>query len=153
MIAVNFLDARLPERFWTKAIPEPMSGCWLWLAARAVRGGYGQFRLGASMLYAHVLAYRTLVGRIDDGLELDHRCRTRCCINPLHLEPVTHLMNVRRGSGRGGALWVSPARCRRGHSLIDDNDVYLEKTPTGTARKCRVCRAQNIAKFKAKGIA
>jgi len=90
-----YLD-ELPDRFWDKVQAEPNTGCWLW-DANTTRGGYGHFKVSGRMVYAHRLAYEKLVGPIPDGLSLDHLCRVPGCVNPDHLEPVTHAENVRRG--------------------------------------------------------
>lgn len=70
-------------------------GCWLWTGTRN-RGGYGDFRMPEGPRRAHRLAYENLVGPIPEGLELDHLCRVRNCVNPQHLEPVTRSENARR---------------------------------------------------------
>lgn|SRR3990167_4665160 len=99
-VPVNFFDSRLPERFWQKVIPEPNSGCWLWLGA-ARRTGYGCFWFGHHKISsAHEVAYLVLVGSVPSPLELDHQCNTRCCVNPAHLEPVTHAVNCARAAAR-----------------------------------------------------
>lgn len=49
--------------------------------------------------YAHRAMYEQEVGPITEGLELDHLCRQTMCVNPSHLEPVTHAVNLRRGNG------------------------------------------------------
>ena len=74
--------------------PGPDS-CWPW-RGQVNRGGYGVARYKRRTTTAHRAIYRILVGPIPDGLELDHLCRNRLCVNPAHLEPVTHLENVRR---------------------------------------------------------
>lgn len=82
----RFGDDRLPDSFWDLVVPEPNSGCWLWIGW--LNGpGYGP----------HRKVYRTLVGPFARRLHLDHLCRTPICCNPDHLEPVTHAENVRRG--------------------------------------------------------
>jgi HNH endonuclease len=98
--------ARTPpsERFWAKInkggpIPEHRSDlgpCWLWTAA--TNYGYGVFRIDRRSIYAHRYAYELLVGPIPDGLQLDHLCRVPPCVNPTHLEPVTHRENILRGT-------------------------------------------------------
>lgn len=96
--------ARPPlERFWPKVRKEPSpSGCWIWTGAIRRGDGYGEFhaRQGMSRL-AHRVAYEPLVGPVPDGLQIDHLCRVRRCVNRAHLEPVTHAENVRRGSAVG----------------------------------------------------
>lgn len=89
------LPADVLERFLSK-ISHLGDGCWLWTAQRSP-GGYGQFKLYGRKLGAHVVSYRAFVGPIADGLELDHLCRNRACVNPLHLEAVRHRTNVLRG--------------------------------------------------------
>src|SRR4051812_43428872 len=72
-------------------------GCWLWAGAKNDRG-YPQVGHEGRTVYAHRLYYTLLVGAIPPGLDLDHLCRKRSCVNPQHLEPVTHAENVRRGA-------------------------------------------------------
>lgn len=71
--------------------------CWLW-TAYVNDDGYGMFRDNGRLLSAHVWSYEHEHGPVPDGLELDHTCRVRACVNPAHLEPVTHAENVRRGN-------------------------------------------------------
>ena len=80
-------------RFWEKVDVDPL-GCWLWTAS-VNEDGYGQFMADRSVL-AHRFAFELLRGPIPRNLELDHLCRVRPCVNPDHLEPVTHEENVRR---------------------------------------------------------
>lgn len=81
----------IPAAIAGLVIPEPNSGCWLWMG-RVNEKGYG--------LSSHGLAHRfvlRLVGReVKPPLEVDHLCRVRCCVNPLHLEAVTHKENLAR---------------------------------------------------------
>src|SRR5690606_16429658 len=106
--------------FWEKCIPEPMSGCWLWLASRD-KDGYGHFRSGSRSKLAHRVSYECLGGAIDGELEIDHLCRNTSCVNPAHLEPVTHLENVRR------ALHSRlSAHCANGH-LYDESNTYWRR--------------------------
>lgn len=139
---MNFGDTRLPDRFWSKVIPEPNSGCWLWLGYAAPLG-YGSFRTGQDMSAAHRVSYLTLVGEIPIGLVLDHLCRVRCCVNPVHLEPVTQKENCRRSplidgaSGRAAAHANKRAmtHCRRGHEYAANN---LYNYDDGK-KYCRAC--------------
>jgi hypothetical protein len=71
--------------------------CWYWLR-HATTGGYGRVTVDGVRLAAHVIYYEQAKGRVPEGLELDHLCRVRRCVNPDHLEAVTHAENVRRGA-------------------------------------------------------
>ena len=80
--------------------PPDARGCTLWLGARAGSSPsdpYGVAWNGERLEMAHRIAYRLARGAIPDGLQLDHLCRVRLCVNPEHLEPVTASENVRRG--------------------------------------------------------
>lgn len=95
--AVNwFGDPRLPERFWVKVSEDSCGGCWLWRGA-VNGGGYGVFQMNGMALNAHQVSYESLIAAVPCWLHLDHLCRTRLCVNPGHLEPVTPGINVQRG--------------------------------------------------------
>jgi hypothetical protein len=126
----------LPERFWDKVIPEPNSGCWLW-DANQTRGGYGLFRMGELMRYAHVLAFEAARGPRPDGMDLDHLCRVRCCVNPDHLEPVTRRENCLRGltGHAAGARNRAKTHCPKGHPY---SDGYVRKNGSRQCKDCTV---------------
>ena len=71
--------------------------CWIWIGRNARNSDYGKIRSGERTTVAHVVAYEQFVGRVPNGLQLDHLCRVRRCINPEHLEPVTGSVNIQRG--------------------------------------------------------
>lgn len=78
-------------RFDSLISPEPNTGCWLWLGTLS-DNGYGIY----AHRRAHRIAFEQMKGGIPPGLDLDHLCRVRCCVNPEHLEPVTRKENCRR---------------------------------------------------------
>jgi hypothetical protein len=94
------LRSILPARF-LKKISFRSDGCWIWTAAkwghpRYPNDKYGQFRDGSVRVCAHVYAYRRVRGPIPAGLEIDHLCPNKLCVNPDHLEAVTHQENIKR---------------------------------------------------------
>lgn len=133
-------DVRLPERFWAKVCPEPNMGCWLW-SGRIAGGGYGYVWSAGRKVIAHRLAYETIVESVPDGLELDHLCRVRCCVNPAHLEPVTHAENVRRGvvSDINRARSRAQTHCKNGHEYSEENTYRYTHRGGGPWRGCRTC--------------
>ena len=93
-------DTRTVYRRWCENIgPEDDTACWIWTGKR-VHNGYGTFsyRVAGKRVYhyAHRYGYEALVGPIPPGLDLDHLCRRRDCVNPDHLEPVTRRENLSR---------------------------------------------------------
>lgn len=72
------------------------TGCWEWTAAVS-SDGYGQAKRAGRVQRAHRYIYEILVGPLGSGLQLDHLCRVRHCVNPAHLDPVAPLENIRRG--------------------------------------------------------
>lgn len=91
---VGRVGAPAEERFFFKVVQD--GDCWRWVGALN-RSGYGEFGAhGSHAVRAHRWAYEYLRADIPAGLQLDHLCRNRWCVNPWHLEPVTPLVNTRR---------------------------------------------------------
>lgn len=103
------------------------SGCWEWSGYKN-KNGYGATVLKGKKLLAHRVSYTYLRGPIPTGLVLDHLCRNHACVNPDHLEPVTHAENMRRWS-------TSITKCTNGHEYTDSN-TYID--PSG-GKRCREC--------------
>lgn len=133
------LNADEMVRFWSKV--EPGRGdeeCWPWESATN-RGGYGIVSLGGrqgGMRLAHRVAYELEVGAIPEGLELDHLCRNVLCVNPFHLEPVTHVENILRGAGVA-AQHAARTHCPKGHAY-DERNTWIQIRRNG--QRCRVCK-------------
>jgi hypothetical protein len=130
------------NRFWSKV--DKTDSCWIWVACK-YKDGYGRFRLNGRCHRAHRVAYELLVGPIPPGLVLDHLCRNRACVNPSHLDPVTHQTNI----ARGHAPMLSRLRardvteCRRGHEFTPENTYTA---PRGH-RECRKCRRAAVRRY------
>lgn len=143
---IGYLTAAELARFLAKTRVDDESGCWVWTAS-LMPGGYAQFFLHGKPRLGHRVAWLHFRG--PTRLGLDHLCRLRHCVNPDHLEPVTHTENVRRGrvliENRGLAPFVEPKRgvanknkthCVHGHEYTPDNTIW--RTDSGR-RRCRTC--------------
>ncbi len=110
--------------------------------------GYGKLYDNKKRRFAHIVAYELQKGAVPLGLELDHTCRVHCCVNPDHLEPVTHAENVRRGI----AGWQHRAKthCPKGHEYSPENTF---RAPQG--RACVTCLRDRARAYqrKMRGVA
>lgn len=112
------------------------NGCWEWQGGKS-GWGYGRLYVRGRMQVAHRASFEEFVGPIPVGREVDHLCRNPCCINPAHLEAVTHKENVLRGNGTA-AQNARKTHCAQGHELTEANII----------RECgrRLCRQCTLAR-------
>jgi HNH endonuclease len=125
----------IEELFWRLADRTGGEGsCWQWRGSTDGRG-YGALRSQK----AYRFAYELLIGPIPEGLEIDHLCRNTMCVNPWHLEPVTHAENLRRGN----SPWQVNRRkthCKQGHKFTPEN-TRVDKHGWRSCRRCHVIEA------------
>lgn len=129
------------ERFSSKFVIDN-NHCWLWTANKSY-DGYGRFMLKGKVRFAHRVAYAAIIGEVGSGKELDHLCRVRHCVNPSHLEAVTHAENVRRGDGnpKFAEYNGSKTHCPSNHEYSTKNTRFekCKTSSSGYSRKCREC--------------
>lgn len=122
-----------------RAIPEPNTGCFLWTKG-TTREGYGK----------HRIAFEKVYGPVPKGMDLDHICRVKCCVNPDHLRIVTRSQNMRYAVFQRALA----THCKRGHPFTDENTrIEIIRDPVHgdrTRRKCRMCaKERNCARHVA----
>lgn len=109
--------------------------------------GYLRFTHRRKTRYAHQAAYEFAKGPVPAGLVIDHVCRNRACVNPAHLEAVTHAVNAQRGL-MGGMRKA----CPHGHAFTESNTLYrinFKDTKTYMSRRCREChRAREAERYR-----
>lgn len=121
------------ERFWEKV--DQTGECWLWTGPLHSLGYPQRMWIDGERIYPHRLSHELFIGPIPDGLEIDHLCRVRHCVNPDHLEAVTHAENLRRAPNQVTTTNARKERCIRGHKFSGrDKRGY---------RECRTCITLN----------
>ena len=130
----------LLERFWDKIELSDHNDdqCWYWTSSINKKGYGNMWKDGTSQI-VHRISYELFRGKIPKGLQIDHLCRNRSCVNPQHLEPVTLTENIRRSDvGRNMRI---KTHCPQGHEYNKDN-TYIN---TLGSRMCKLCiRERNL---------
>jgi hypothetical protein len=135
----------LEQRFWPKV--DKTGSCWAWLATISP-AGYGMFGVNNTMRYAHRVSYELANGSVPDGMDLDHVCGNRACVNPEHLRPTTRKQNMEnlrgpnknnlssgvRGVTRRGNRWVAQV-CHKGRGIYVGRFDTAEEAGAAAAAK------------------
>ena len=129
------LPDKIIQRFLGKIVYFPGSDCWWWGGYRNSKHKYGQFHVNRHPWKAHRISYEIHKGLIPDGLDIDHLCRNRACVNPDHLEPVTRSINVKRGLAPSisRATKLAKTHCKFGHEYTPENIMWRGY------RQCKIC--------------
>lgn len=138
------VDAKI--RFMAKVQITPT--CWLWAASKNL-AGYGHFFTRENhRVMAHRWSYEFFSDKkIPEGMQIDHLCKVRHCVNPKHLEVVTPKENVRRSPNPRRQQTI----CKRGHDLTDPANVRVDQHKRGKViylmRTCRQCDLVRTMKY------
>lgn len=142
----------LRVRFDAKWRVDVGAGCWEWTASKREHG-YGQIMTGSKAdgthrpVGAHRVGFEIYRGPIPQGMVLDHLCRNPSCVNPWHLEPVTHIENMRRGV----IFEVAKVRgqretCASGHPFTTENTG--QRSDRLGARRCLACSRRTNVEYR-----
>ena len=126
------------ERFWAKV--EKTDGCWNWTGSIHTQG-YGVIKIDSKMKRAHRLSYELAIGRIPDGLLIDHICHNKGCVNPAHLRLATQKQNVENQqggprnskSGIRGVRWYARSKKWEAYLCHNGKTKYLGRFATKEA--------------------
>lgn len=124
--------------------------CWTWRGVYDKRG-YGRFADDTGWYdMAHRWSYKKFVGKIPEGLVIDHLCHNPHCVNPRHLEPTTHHDNILiRGTTNAAFVNKNKTHCNHGHPFTPEN-TYVYETKYGLMRVCKVCQKRRKAEYEAR---
>lgn len=116
------------------------STCWLW-KQQLDKDGYGRF----GHQRVHRWSYKTFREEIPMGLQIDHLCRIRNCVNPWHLEPVT----LQENKIRGYPYRKPKTHCPKGHEYTGNNVYYH---PRKNFKTCRLCKSLQMKQARSIAI-
>lgn len=138
-------DHKTISRFWTKVDQNgPLwndTPCWVWIGT-VNNAGYGRHHTNNGSVAAHRYSYLLQKGEIPKGLQIDHLCRNKRCINPQHLEAVTGRVNLLRAP-TFQAMNAAKTHCCNGHEFTSENTAIAL---ADGSRVCRMCKRINDAK-------
>lgn len=125
-------DHKTLSRFWSKV--DKFNGtCWTWKTS-VCRDGYGRFWWNGFTIRAHHFSLLTAGIEIPPGMQVDHLCRNRSCVNPLHLEVVSPRENTLRSPVAPAAANARKTHCKYGHPFDEKNTRYQKD-----GRYCYAC--------------
>lgn len=137
----------IPPLAWLDKVHIEPTGCWSH-ENKLNTEGYnvisGRRQGGPKMLKAHRVMYEWLVGPIPEGLQIDHLCRNRWCLNPSHMEPVTNRENGCRGVGPC-AVNARKTHCPKCGRPLAHPNLFVERDG---GRRCRSCRMAYQVRYR-----
>ena len=128
------IDQLLPHRFTNKVF-YPGNGCWEWKSTKD-ENGYGRFKIDSKTIHAHKYSYESFFGLMSISMESDHLCLNKSCVNPDHIEAVTHAENTKRA-------FPQKAICINGHIIDYSNTIQRSKGNS----ICKLCLHKSQAAY------
>lgn len=119
---------------------DPVTGCWNWRGVLSRKGYAIRFFFGCRSARVHRTSWELVNGPVPQGLEIDHLCLNRRCVNPDHLALVTPQENARRSNQTARSPREPRQYCQRGHEYTAENTLRRADRPA--SRECRTCNLE-----------
>ena len=129
------------QRLHDSYLPEPNSGCWIWLG-HLNACGYGAFGFNGRSRLAHRVSYEVFRGSFPKNKKVLHRCDMPCCVNPDHLFVGTQADNVADMESKNRAY--HPRGENHGHTKITVEIVRAIRRDPRSERK--IARAMGLTR-------
>lgn len=136
-LSVEGFVEKVPRTLLNRIVISEAEACWEWTGS--TNQNYGIFEIKGKEIRIHRFIYELMVGPIPKELTIDHLCRNRRCVNPVHLEVVTRKENTLRGVGPT-AINAKATHCKYGHPFDKKNTRRAKCGSKG--RVCRKCVAR-----------
>lgn len=136
------------DNFHTRYIPEPNTGCWLWMGSLDGKK-YGMLQINGKMKKTHRFSWEIAHGKIPKGIHVLHKCDTPTCCNPDHLFLGTNQDNVDDKMQKRRHWTFSKTHCSEGHELTPENTRIRKHD---NSRCCRICERRRCSEFYKKKI-
>lgn len=140
----------IKDRIKRLSVDDASTGCRTWIG-HCDKDGYGKVNAtlpdGTPVYLAHRMTWLYFVGPIPDGLEIDHSCKNRSCINPDHLQLVTHAENIALNNYKTNHRNGVKTHCLNGHLLAGEN-IRLQRWGSTVMRHCKICAAARSVKYR-----
>lgn len=141
------LGVPLADRFAAKV--DRTKDCWVWTGATN-HLGYGQIWVSEErrVVMAHRVSLILAGVPLAADQDVDHLCRNPPCVNPEHLEPVTHAVNMQRAPWTAIDFQAAKTHCPHGHEYTPENTYLKPNKAGGLSRECRTCKRarSNVAR-------
>jgi len=132
VVRASLVSITNEEKFW--GMVKKTDSCWIWTGTQT-KDGYGRFWQKAKKKLVHRISFESLKNIIPKGLEIDHLCRNRICVNPDHMECVTHAENMKRSHPNNS----QKTHCPQGHPYDEKNTKIVIGGNGNKWRHCRIC--------------
>ena len=136
----------MKKRFEKHFIPEPNSGCWLWIGG-ILGSGYGSFSINDKTVLAHRVSFEIYKQEIPKGLCVLHKCDVPCCVNPNHLFVGTLKENSQDKVKKKRCWQSNKTHCSKGHQFSKENTSYYRQKDGYIFRRCSECNRINARKY------